>query len=117
MVPQDRHGDAPSLPTSPQRRHDDSDNHHRDKTVHSRLFDRGYSLKELKVFSTENSFITGNIFSRWANEDFLPTVEKKRARLREMMGDFNDNVVLIMDGCSAHKIEPFMEVFAQKRLR
>ena len=64
----------------------------------------------------ENSFITGNIFSRWVNEVFLPTVEKKRARLREMMGDFNDNVVLIMDGCSSHKIEPFMEVFAQKRI-
>ena len=86
------------------------------KTVHSLLFDRGFSLNELRVFSTENSFITGNIFSRWVNEVFLPTVDKKRACLREMMGDFNDNVVLIMDGCSAHKIEPFMEVFAQKRI-
>ena len=64
----------------------------------------------------ENSFITGNIFSRWVNEVFLPTVEKKRARLRKMMGDFNDKAVLIMDGCSAHKIEPFIEVFQQRRI-
>ena len=33
-----------------------------------------------------------------------------------MIGDFDDKVVLIMDGCSAHKIEPTMEVFAQKGL-
>ena len=84
------------------------------KTVHSHLFDGGYSLKSLKFFSSENSFITGNIFSRLVNEVFLKKVEKKRARLRGMIGDFNDNVVLIMDGCSAHKIEPFMEVFAKK---
>ena len=86
------------------------------KTVHSLLFDRGFSLNELRVFSTENSFITRNIFSRWVNEVFLTKVEEKRARLRRMIGDFDDKVVLIMDGCSAHKIEPFMEVFAQKRI-
>ena len=86
------------------------------KTVHSLLFDRGFSLNELRVFSTENSFITGNIFSRWVNEVFLPTVEKKRARLRKMMGDFNDKAVLVMDGCSAHKIEPFIEAFQQRRI-
>ena len=55
------------------------------KTVNSRIFDRGFSLKDFRLFSTKNSFITINIFSRWVNEVFLKKVEKKRARLRRMM--------------------------------
>ena len=46
--------------------------------VNSHLFDCGYSPQNLRVFSTETSFITAEIFSRWANEAFLKRVHNKR---------------------------------------
>ena len=54
----------------------------RTKTVNSRIFDRGFSMNDLRLFSSKNSFITGNIFSRWVNEVFLRDVEAKREQLR-----------------------------------
>ena len=33
-----------------------------------------------------------------------------------MIGSFNDKAILIMDGFSSHKVEPFLEEFAQRRI-
>ena len=86
------------------------------KTVNSYLYDRGYTQENLRVFTNETSFITTEIFSRWVSEVFLKRVKKKRKSLHKKLGDFDDKAVLIMDGCSCHQIEPFMEVFAQMRI-
>ena len=47
---------------------------------------------------------------------FLPKVDEKREALRKALGDFDGKAVLIMDGCKSHKVQPFLEVFAQKRI-
>ena len=88
----------------------------RTKTINSMVFDNGYSMETLRVFSTENSFITGGVFSRWLREVFVPHVEKKREYLRSKLGNFDDKAVLIMDGCSAHKIEEHRAFLAEKRI-
>ena len=47
------------------------------RTVHTRLFDRGFTMKNLRVFSTETSFITAEIFSRWVYEVFSQASRKR----------------------------------------
>ena len=74
-------------------------------------------MKNFQLFCTENSFINGDVFSKWLSEAFLGHVEKKRKFLRSKLGNFNDWAVLIMDGCSAHKIEEHREFLATKRIR
>ena len=98
------------------RHHNDPHNHRQDKTVSSCIYDRGFSNKNLRIFTTETSFITADIFSRWVYEVFLPSVEEKRAFLQSALRSYNDKAVLIMDGCTSHKIEPFLDVFAQRRI-
>ena len=67
------------------------------KTVSSCIYDRGFSNKNLRIFTTETSFITADIFSRWVYEVFLPSVEEKRAFLQSALRSYNDKAVLIME--------------------
>ena len=85
-------------------------------TLNSHVFDRGYSFRNVRVFSTETSFITGNIFHRWVCEVFIPRVNQTRSFLRTALGPFNDKAVLIMDGCSAHKVEELQPIFEANRI-
>ena len=50
------------------------------RTVNSWLFERGYSVDKVKIMSTENSFVTADVFEIWLNEVFLPAVEEKRTK-------------------------------------
>ena len=50
------------------------------------------------------------------NEVFLKRVHEKRKSLHETLGYFDDRAVLIMDGCKSHKIQPFLEEFARRRI-
>ena len=43
--------------------------------------------------------------------------EKKRKFLRSKLVNFNDWAVLIMDGCSAHKVEEHREFLEANRIR
>ena len=70
------------------------------KTVNSWLFERGFTPDNIRVLSTENSFVTANIFEIWLNDVFLPAVEEKRRKLRTKLGEFDDRAVLLLDGCS-----------------
>ena len=88
----------------------------RTKTVNSIVFEKGFSLQNFDLFTTENSFITGEVFAKWLREVFVPHVEAKRAFLRSKLGPFNDKAVLIMDGCSAHKIDGLQDFLAEKRI-
>ena len=51
----------------------------RTKTINSLVFDNGYSMETLRLFSTENSFITGDVFSRKLRGVFVP--RRKEARV------------------------------------
>ena len=84
----------------------------RTKTINSLVFDRGLSFKNVRIFPSETSFITGNIFARWVREVFIPKVQKRRAFLRRVLGNFNEKAVLIMDGCSTHKVEEVFPLLA-----
>ena len=88
----------------------------RTKTINSYIFERGYSFRNVRIFSSDTSFINGNIFHRWVREVFIPKVEETRASLRSCLGPFNDKAVLIMDGCSSHTVEGLEQLFAEKRI-
>ena len=88
----------------------------RTKTINSIVFEKGFSMKKFRLFSTDNRFINGDVFSKWLREVFLRHVEKKRKFLRSKLGDFNDWAVLIMDGCSAHNVEEHREFLAANRI-
>ena len=40
-------------------------------------------------------------------EIFIPHVEEARTGLRQRLGHFNERAVLILDGCTSHKMERF----------
>ena len=51
------------------------------KNVSSRLYDGGYMSDRLKVYSTETSFMTANVFGEWLCDVFIPEVYRRRAWL------------------------------------
>ena len=71
-------------------------------------------MENLRLFSSDNSFVNQNLFWRWVCEVFVPHVEEMRAYLRSKLGPFDDKAVLIMDGCSAHKIRGLEGFLAKK---
>ena len=83
----------------------------RTKTIDSAVFEKGgYDSNNLKIYNTENSFINNEVFGEWLCDVFLPEVVRRRKVLAETLGTFNDRAVLILDGCSAHTMEPFKEL-------
>ena len=88
----------------------------KNKTVTSALFENGYDTNRVKLYHTKNSFITGEVFWRWLNDIFLPHVEERREVLRRQRGNFNERAVLIMDGCTCHKLTPFLTLLASKNV-
>ena len=66
--------------------------------------------------STENSFVTADVFEIWLNEVFLPAVEEKRRERTAKLGEFNDRALLILDGCSSHLRGLFREVLDEHRV-
>ena len=88
----------------------------KNKTVNTIVFEKGYDTNALKLFHTKNSFITGEVFGQWLNDVFLPYVEEKREQLRRQRGDFNERAVLIMDGCTSHKLEQFLNLLESKNI-
>ena len=46
----------------------------------------------------------------------MPAVDERRAAIRQQLGTFDEKAVLIIDGCKAHKIEPFRELLVTKNI-
>ena len=88
----------------------------KNKTVNTIVFEKGYDTNALKLYHTKNSFITGEVFGHWLNDVFIPYVEEKREVLRRQRGDFNERAVLIMDGCTSHKLEQFQNLLESKNI-
>ena len=72
-------------------------------TVYSLLFEKGYDSDNVVLYTTKNSFVTGDVFWKWLCDVFIPYVEAKREALRQRLGTFYERAVLILDGCSSHK--------------
>ena len=81
----------------------------KNKTLNSLIFESGYSPENLTVYTTTNSFITGDVFMQWLTDIFVPHVEATRETLRRQLGPFNERAVLILDGCSCHTNERFRQ--------
>ena len=60
--------------------------------------------------------MTEPVFVLWLTEVFVPAVDERRAALRQQLGTFDEKAVLIIDGCKAHKIEPFRELLDTKNI-
>ena len=72
------------------------------KTINSRLFETGLTPKDITVYWSKSAFVDGAIFLRWLREVFVPHVEATRERLRQLLGQFDDRAVLVLDGCKCH---------------
>ena len=89
----------------------------KNKTLNSLIFESGYSPEKLTVYSTANSFITGDVFFQWLADIFIPHVEATRETMRRRLGTFNERAVLILDGCSCHQNERFRQFLESKPSR
>ena len=85
-------------------------------TVNSLIFENGYSPENLTIYTTANSFVTGEVFGRWLRDVFIPNVEAKREALRQRLGTFDERAVLILDGCSSHKKEEHRLLLESKNI-
>ena len=85
-------------------------------TVNSLLFERGYHSDNVVLYTTKNSFVTGDVFGKWLCDVFIPYVEAKREALRQRLGTFDERAVLILDGCSSHKKEEHRLLLESKNI-
>ena len=88
----------------------------KNKTLISLIFEPGYSPEKLTVYTTTNSFITGDVFFQWLTVIFIPHVEATMETLRRLLGTFNERAVLILDGCSCHTNERFQQFLESKNI-
>ena len=86
------------------------------RTISSRVFESGYSPEKVRFFSTQNSFIVGDVFGDWLKEVFIPHVEETRRTLRQTIGPFDDRAILLLDGCSSHKMAAHAQLLASKNI-
>ena len=66
--------------------------------------------------STEKSLLTATVFDKWLRDVFLRAVDEKRRALRELLGDFDDRALLILDGCSSHLGARFQRLLEAHRV-
>ena len=80
------------------------------------FFESGYDQQKVRFYSTQNSFIVGDVFGQWLLDVFIPHVEETRRVLRQKIGPFDDRAVLLLDGCSSHKMAAHAELLASKNI-
>ena len=86
-------------------------------TVSSVVFaEGGYDTESFKLFRTDSSFMTNEVFGLWITDVFLPEVERRRAFLHEKIGDFDDRAVVILDGCRCHTTQDVQDALAANRI-
>ena len=88
------------------------------KNISSRVFEEGgFDQDRLRFYSTENSFITSDVFGAWLCEVLIPEVFRRREVLRQRLGAFNPNAVLIMDGCTVHQKPELLQLLRNHRIK
>ena len=88
----------------------------RNKTVSSLMFENGYTKENLILVSTPKGFVNEHVFAHWLREVFFPAVDERRAVLRRQLGTFDEKAILIIDGCKAHKLDPFRQLLVEKNI-
>ena len=86
------------------------------RTISSRVFECGYDQQKVRFYSTQNSFIVGDVFGDWLLDVFIPHVEETRRTLHQTIGQFDDRAVLLLDGCSSHKMAAHAQLLASKNI-
>ena len=56
-------------------------------------------------------------FGDWLQDVFIPYVEEKREALRQLLGPFDERAVLVLDGCSSHKMDEHRRLLEGKTSR
>ena len=85
-------------------------------TVNSLLFENGYSPENVTIYTTANSFVTGDVFGDWLKDVFIPYVEERREALRGRLETFDERAVLVLDGCSSRKKEEHRRLLEAKNI-
>ena len=75
------------------------------KRIEKALILEGYGEENVVIYCQENGFINTEIFYYWAEEILLPEIERRRK-----LTGYTDEVILLLDGCSAHSSELFLEL-------
>lgn len=65
----------------------------------------GYGENNVIIFCQENGFVNSEIFYFWAEEIFLPVIERRRKST-----GYTGEATLLLDGCSAHTSELYLEL-------
>ena len=80
------------------------------------MFESGYDRQKVHFFSTQNSFIVGDVFGQWLTDLFIQHVKETRRTLRQTIGPFDERAVLLLDGCSSHKLAAHAQLLASKNI-
>lgn len=75
------------------------------KRIEKALILEGYGENNVIIFCQENGYVNSEIFYFWAEEIFLPEIERRRK-----LTGYTGEAILLLDGCSAHTSELFLEL-------
>ena len=81
------------------------------KTISHELRLNGYTAEKVEIVHQENGFIDTLLFEQWAEEIFFREVERRREVLH-----YEGLAILIIDGCSAHVSDWFLEECLFRRI-
>ena len=75
------------------------------KRVEKTLLLEGYNESNVIIYSQENGFINSELFYYWAEEVLVPEIERRRK-----VTGYEGEAILLLDGCSAHSSEIFLQL-------
>jgi hypothetical protein len=73
-------------------------------TVEQEVYEIGYDPDRIMLEHQENSFISTQLFDKWATEVFFPHVHDVRRRI-----GYGGWGILLLDGCSCHHSDDFLD--------
>ena len=75
------------------------------KTIEKEMLACGYRPENnYHIVSQESGFITSLIWDYWVEEIFIPEVQRRRQKY-----NYSGDVVLLLDGCSSHSTDFFLD--------
>jgi hypothetical protein len=74
------------------------------KSIEQELYQMGYTQNRIMYGSNESGFITTELFDQWATTELIEYVRKTRIELQ-----YQGEAVLILDGCSCHASDRFLD--------
>ena len=76
------------------------------RTIREILLKKCWTDEKVRFAYCESGFVTREIFMRWLNETFIPSVDERR----RWFGDMNQTAYLLLDNCSSHKSKDIVDL-------